>query len=53
MDWFIRIWRWQHQTLGKGRRNYMPMLLVWAFGYLDQFLPLGHKWDLVVMAVKK
>jgi SAM-dependent methyltransferase len=53
LDVLLRFWRWQHHSIGGGRRNYMPLPLVWMFGYADRLLPLGKKWDLVVVAVKK
>jgi SAM-dependent methyltransferase len=53
LDFLLRFWRWQYERLGGGRRNYMPLALVWMFGYADRLLPLGKKWDLVVMAVKR
>jgi SAM-dependent methyltransferase len=47
------IWRWQHRYLGRGRRNLMPRALVRLFGYADHLLPLGHRWDLAVLAVRR
>ncbi len=53
MGMLLRVWRWQHQVLGRGRRNLMPRPAVLAFGYADRILPLGRKWDLVVLAVRR
>jgi SAM-dependent methyltransferase len=49
----LAIWRWQHRSLGGGRRNLMPRALVRLFGYADRCVPLGHRWDLAVMAVRQ
>jgi SAM-dependent methyltransferase len=53
MGWLLRVWRWQHRVLGGGRRNLMPRAIVRAFGYADRMLPLGRRWDLVVIAVRR
>jgi SAM-dependent methyltransferase len=53
MRWLIVIWRWQHSLLGGGRRNLMPRLAVLAFGYADRWLPIGRRWDLVVLARRR
>jgi hypothetical protein len=31
----------------------MPRAVVRLFGYADQLLPIGIRWDLVVMAVRQ
>jgi SAM-dependent methyltransferase len=49
----LRLWRWQHCALGRGRRNFMPRAAVWLFGYADRNMPIGHRWDLAVMAVRR
>ena len=49
----LSVWRWQHQWLGRGRRNLMPRAAVRLFGYADRHLPYGHRWDLAVMAVRQ
>ncbi|WP_435022595.1 class I SAM-dependent methyltransferase (plasmid) [Tundrisphaera sp. TA3] len=49
----LRLWRWQHRALGGSRTNFMPAFLVRAFGYADLLLPIGPRWDLVVLAVKR
>ncbi len=49
----LSLWRWQHRWLGRGKRNLMPRAAVRLFGYADRHLPLGHRWDLAVMAVRQ
>lgn len=44
------IWRWQFETIGKGRRSVMPRFVVRFAGLLDRFVPVGKPWDLVVLA---
>lgn len=53
LAWLLRFWRWQHESLGRGRRNFMPLGAVKMFGYLDRLLPVGHRWDLAVLAVRQ
>jgi SAM-dependent methyltransferase len=53
LAWLLRIWRWQHRVIGQARVNFMPAVLVRAFGYADRIIPVGPKWDLVVLAVKR
>jgi SAM-dependent methyltransferase len=50
MRWLVVIWRWQHETLLRGRRNLMPRFVVSSFAYADRLLPFGRPWDLVVLA---
>jgi SAM-dependent methyltransferase len=50
MRWLVTLWRFQHERLGRGRRNLMPRILVRALGLLDRRLQLGKPWDLVVLA---
>jgi SAM-dependent methyltransferase len=49
----LALWRWQHLYLGRGRRNLMPRAVVRLFGYADKLMPLGHRWDLAVLAVRQ
>ena len=49
----LRLWRWQHRVIGRARVNYMPAIVVRSFGYADRLFPIGPKWDLVVLAVKR
>lgn len=49
----LRLWRWQHREIGRARFNLMPAFLVRAFGYADLVLPIGPRWDLVILAVKR
>lgn len=53
MGVLLDVWRWQHAVLGRGRRNWMPRAVVRAVGHLDHKLPLGRRWDLVVVAVRQ
>ena len=53
MDILLRIWRWQHRVFGRGKQNFMPLIVVNVFGYADRVIPLGRRWDLVVMAVRR
>jgi SAM-dependent methyltransferase len=53
LAWLLRVWRWQHKVLGRGRRNYMPRALVLGFGYAERLLPIGSRWDLAVVAVRR
>lgn len=52
--WIMRalsvVWRWQFETLGKGRRSLIPRFLVYLAGLLDRSLPMGKPWDIVVLA---
>ncbi len=50
MRWLVDIWRFQHERIGRGRRNLMPRILVRAFGLIDRRLRIGKPWDLVVLA---
>lgn len=53
MGVLLAVWRWQHNVLGRGRRNLMPRAVVRAVGRLDCLVPLGRKWDLAVLAVRQ
>lgn len=53
LAWLLRLWRWQHGVIGRARFNLMPAALVRAFGYADLFLPIGPRWDLIILAVKR
>jgi SAM-dependent methyltransferase len=53
LAWLLHLWRWQYLTLGRGRRNYMPRWMVRLFGYADRVMPVGPRWDLVVLAVRR
>ena len=53
LAWLLLLWRWQHRVIGRGRFNLMPALLVRAFGRADLLFPIGPRWDLVVLAVKR
>lgn len=53
MGVLLAVWRWQHQVLGRGRKNLMPRAVVRAAGHLDRLIPLGRKWDLAVLAVRE
>jgi len=52
--WIMRallvLWRWQFETLGKGKRSLMPRFLIYLAGLLDRSLPMGRPWDIVVLA---
>lgn len=52
--WIMRallvVWRWQFETVGKGKRSIIPRFLVHLAGVLDRSLPLGKPWDIVVLA---
>ena len=50
MRWLVTLWRFQHERIGRGRRNLMPRILVRAFGLIDRRLQIGKPWDLVVLA---
>ncbi len=50
MRWFVLVWRWQHERLGRGRRSLMPRFAVLAWGHADRLLAVGRPWDLVVLA---
>jgi SAM-dependent methyltransferase len=52
MDVLLKVWRWQYQVIGRGRRNYAPRALVHLAGHADRILPLGHRWDLLVAGVR-
>lgn len=52
MAWLLSVWRWQYKSLGKNKRNYMPIGIVKLFGFLDILIPIGHRWDLVVLAIR-
>jgi hypothetical protein len=49
----LSIWRWQHSVLGRGQRSLLPRAIVRSFGYADRLLPVGHRWDLAVLAVRQ
>jgi hypothetical protein len=54
--WFaslLRVWRWQYEKLGRRQRNYMPRGAVRLMGHADRVFPVGHRWDLAVMAVRE
>jgi SAM-dependent methyltransferase len=53
LAWLLRVWRWQFRVIGRDQVNLMPAILVRVFGYADRFFPIGPKWDLVVLAVKR
>jgi SAM-dependent methyltransferase len=53
LAWLLSLWRWQHHVIGRDRANYMPAFIVRAFGHADRLVPIGVKWDLVVLAVKR
>ena len=46
-------WRWQFETLGRGKRSVMPRFLVHLAGVLDRSLPIGKPWDIVVLARRR
>ena len=52
--WMMRallvIWRWQFETLGRGKRSLMPRFVVRLAGLLDRSVPIGKPWDIVVLA---
>lgn len=47
MRWLVL---WRSRGIGRGRRSFMPRLVVIAFGYADRWLPIGRPWDLTVLA---
>jgi SAM-dependent methyltransferase len=49
----LMVWRWQFETLGRGRRSLMPRFLVHLAALLDRSFPIGKPWDLVVLARRK
>jgi SAM-dependent methyltransferase len=49
----LSLWRWQHQIIGGGRRNFMPRAAVRLMGYADRLFPFGRRWDLVVAGVRR
>ena len=53
MRLLIWLWRWQYCALGHGRRSLMPRGLIQFLGSLDHLIPIGPRWDLVVVGVKK
>jgi hypothetical protein len=46
-------WRRPLVRFGGNRCPYVPRPLTLAAGWLDEWLPLGPPWDLVVLAVRR
>jgi SAM-dependent methyltransferase len=53
MSSLLKLWRWQECVTGTGGRNLIPRALVRGLATLDRTIPIGHRWDLAVLAVKK
>jgi SAM-dependent methyltransferase len=55
--WMMRalyvFWNWQFETLGRGKRSWLPRFFVYIAGVLDRDLPFGKPWDMVVLARRR